>query len=35
MGASMQRSDLDDKHLTARLREVAVEQLEQAPQEEV
>ncbi|SRR5258708_7603146 len=28
MGASTQRSELDDRHLTARLREVAVEQLE-------
>jgi hypothetical protein len=35
MGESTQRSELDDKHLTARLREVAVEQLEQAPEEEV
>src|SRR5258708_37440107 len=29
MGKSTQRSELDDRHLTARLREVAVEQLEQ------
>jgi Transposase DDE domain len=35
MGESTQRSELDDRHLTARLREVAVEQLEQAPEEEV
>jgi hypothetical protein len=34
-GASTQRSELDDRHLTARLREVAVEQLAQAPEEEV
>ncbi len=35
MGESTQRSDLDDRRLTARLREVAVEQLEQAPEEEI
>ena len=35
MGKSTQRSELDDRHLTARLREVAVEQLEQAPEEEL
>jgi hypothetical protein len=35
MGASTQRSELDDRHLTARLREVAVEQLEQAPEDEL
>lgn len=35
MGESTQRSELDDRHLTARLREVAVEQLEQVPEEEV
>jgi hypothetical protein len=35
MGESTRRSDLDDRHLTARLREVAVQQLEQAPEEEV
>jgi hypothetical protein len=35
MGESTQRSNLDDRHLTARLREVAVEQLEQAPEEEI
>src|SRR6266567_5988119 len=35
MGESTQRSELDDRHLTARLREVAVQQLEQAPEEEV
>jgi Transposase DDE domain len=35
MGESTHRSDLDDRHLTARLREVAVEQLAQAPEEEV
>jgi hypothetical protein len=35
MGESTQRSELDDRHLTARLREVAVEQLEQAPEEEL
>jgi hypothetical protein len=35
MGESTQRSDLDDRHLTARLREEAVEQLAQAPEEEV
>lgn len=34
-GESTHRSELDDRHLTARLREVAVEQLEQAPEEEV
>lgn len=34
-GASTQRSELDDQHLTARLREVGVEQLTQAPEEEV
>jgi len=35
MGTSTRRSDLDDQHLTARLRVVAVQQLEQAPEEEV
>ena len=35
MGESTHRSDLDDRHLTARLREVAVKELEQAPEEEV
>ena len=35
MGASTQRSELDAEHLTTRLREVAVEQLAQAPEEEV
>lgn len=35
MGQSTQRSQLDDRHLTARLREAAVEQLEQAPEDEV
>ena len=34
-GESTQRSALDDRHLTARLREVAIEQLKQAPEEEV
>lgn len=34
-GESTQRSELDDRHLTARLREVAIEQLKQAPEEEV
>ena len=34
-GESTHRSELDDRHLTARLREVAVKQLEQAPEEEV
>jgi hypothetical protein len=34
-GASTQRSELDAEHLTKRLREVAVQQLEQAPEEEV
>jgi hypothetical protein len=34
-GASTQRSELDAEHLTKRLREVAVEQLEQAPEDEV
>lgn len=34
-GASTQRSELDAEHLTKRLREVAVEQLEQAPEEEL
>jgi hypothetical protein len=34
-GASTQRSRLDAQHLTQRLREVAVEQLEQAPEDEV
>src|SRR5437868_14650624 len=34
-GQSTQRSELDAEHLTQRLREVAVEQLEQAPEEEV
>src|SRR5258708_28648957 len=35
MGESTQRSALDDRRLTAGLREVAVEQLEQAPEEEL
>lgn len=35
MGERTHRSELDDRHLTARLREVAVEQLTQAPEEEV
>jgi hypothetical protein len=35
MGESTQRSELDDRHPTARLREVAVEQLEQAPEEDL
>jgi hypothetical protein len=34
-GQSTKRSELDAEHLTKRLREVAVEQLEQAPEEEV
>src|SRR6266516_3510834 len=34
-GQSTQRSELDAEHLTKRMREVAVEQLEQAPEEEV
>ena len=34
-GESTQRSELDAEHLTKRLREVAVEQLEQAPEEEL
>jgi hypothetical protein len=34
-GASTRRSALDAEHLTKRLREVAVEQLEQAPEEEL
>ena len=34
-GASTQRSELDAEHLTECLREVAVQQLEQAPQDEV
>ena len=34
-GASTQRSELDAEHLTQRLREVAVQQLAQAPEEEV
>jgi hypothetical protein len=34
-GASTQRSELDAEHLTKRLREVAVEQLEQAPEDEL
>jgi hypothetical protein len=34
-GASTQRSELDAEHLTKRLREVAVQQLEQAPEEEL
>jgi hypothetical protein len=34
-GASTQRSELDAEHLTERLREVAVQQLEQAPEDEV
>jgi len=34
-GESTHRSQLDDEHLTARVREVAVKQLEQTPQDEV
>jgi hypothetical protein len=34
-GQSTQRSELDAEHLTKRLREVAVQQLEQAPEDEV
>jgi hypothetical protein len=34
-GESTQRSELDAEHLTERLREVAVQQLEQAPEDEV
>src|SRR5439155_8267388 len=34
-GQSTQRSELDAEHLTKRLREVAVKQLEQAPEEEL
>ena len=34
-GASTQRSEVDAEHLTKRLREVAVEQLEQAPEDEL
>jgi hypothetical protein len=34
-GQSTQRSELDAAHLTRRLREVAVQQLEQAPEDEV
>ncbi len=34
-GASMQRSELDAEHLTKQLREVAVEQLEQTPEDEL
>src|SRR5258708_15904199 len=34
-GASTQRSELEAEHVTKRLREVAVEQLEQAPEEEL
>jgi hypothetical protein len=34
-GESTQRSELDAKHLTKKLREAAVEHLEQAPEEEV
>ncbi len=34
-GASTQRSELDAEQLTKRLREVAVEQVEQAPEDEV
>src|SRR2546428_564134 len=34
-GESTQRSELDAEHLTQRLREAAVEQLRQAPEEEV
>jgi hypothetical protein len=34
-GQSTQRSELDAEHLTRRLREVAVQQLEQAPEDEV
>jgi len=34
-GESTQRSELDAQHLTKRLREVAVEQLEQAPEDEL
>lgn len=35
VGESTHRSELDARHLTARLREVAVQQLEQAPEEEI
>ena len=34
-GASTRRSEVDAEHLTKRLREVAVEQLEQAPEDEL
>jgi hypothetical protein len=34
-GVSTQRSELDAEHLTKRLREVAVERLDQAPEEEL
>ena len=34
-GASTKRSELDAEHLTKRMREVAVEQLAQAPEEEL
>lgn len=34
-GASTQRSELDAEHLTERLREVAVDQLEQTPEDEL
>ena len=34
-GVSTQRSELDAEHLTQRMREVAVQQLEQAPEDEV
>src|SRR5437660_5094647 len=34
-GVSTQRSELDAEHLTKRLREVAVEQLAQAPEDEL
>ncbi len=34
-GQSTQRSELDAEHLTERLPEVAVQQLEQAPEDEV
>src|SRR3989440_2166487 len=34
-GASTQRSEVDAEHLTKRLREVAVQQLEQAPEDEL
>jgi len=34
-GASTQRSDLDAEHLTEQVRKVAVQQLEQTPEEEL